>query len=480
MITQNKQRKMKKIFLIITALFISIMINAQVTNNFEDGNWLYYWNHCWGIGPNHQHEEFSTDVVGHGFSGTKVCQTDNLGHTNICKLESPWINLSVGNITFNHAVPSKDGNRVLKVYRVNQSNVATLLWSYTYTNGAVQNTSIPNSTTGIYKIRWQWTGNDGNSRGEIDDILINGINVSDPSNNCQPYITPTDTDGDGVPDTQDEYPIDPYRAYNNYFPAADTGTLAFEDLWPSYGDYDMNDLVVGYKFKIVSNAQHNVVEIYSNFIVRAQGAALHNGFGFELPDVASVSIHNSNGFGDQNGYNINSNGTEVGNSNATFIIFDDSHKFMSAWNTIKEQTPCPQVLFNIYIKFLNNGVPPVGGSLISLNTLNISEFNPFIVTNLTRGQEVHLPNYHPTQLADPSLFGTGNDDTNPAANKYYKSTTNLPWAINVYGKFNYPIEISDINSAYLHFSDWVQSDGTLYQDWWLNTQSGYRNITNIY
>jgi hypothetical protein len=42
-----------------------------------------------------------------------------------------------------------------------------------------------------------------------------------------------DADADGVSDPDDDYPADPYRAFNNWFPANDLGVLMFEDLWPN-------------------------------------------------------------------------------------------------------------------------------------------------------------------------------------------------------------------------------------------------------
>jgi len=449
---------MKKLVLITLLSLMSLFGFSQtVTNNFEDGNWLYYHNYCWGIGENNEHEYFSTKVTGNGFNGTDVCETANLGKTNICRLESPWINLKVGNITFDHAVPSKDGNRKLTVYLVDQSSNKTDVWSFTYTNGTSKSAIINNTKTGIYKIRWEWKGNDGNSRGQLDNIVIQGTNVSDPSNNCNVYVPPV------IPDTT-----------INYYPASDTSTLAFEDLWPNYGDYDMNDLVMGYKFKIVSYTQSGKVkDIYVTFVVRAQGAGLLNGFGFQLPTVNPNSILSVIGVGEQVGYSIGSNGTENNQSKAVFIIFDDTHKFMSSWNTVKGEIPSPWKTFNIHIKFSQT-------NSVTLQQLNIQEWNPFLVKNSVRGQEIHLPDYKPTDLADITLFGTGNDDTQPGINKYYKSITNLPWAIDIYGKFYYPTETSDISGAYLHFGNWAESNGQLYQDWWLNTGSGYRNENLIY
>jgi hypothetical protein len=61
-----------------------------------------------------------------------------------------------------------------------------------------------------------------------------------------------DTDGDGIPDNLDAYPLDPTRAFNSYYPnETDFGSFAFEDLWPGYGDYDFNDFVVNFNYKIV-------------------------------------------------------------------------------------------------------------------------------------------------------------------------------------------------------------------------------------
>lgn len=66
-----------------------------------------------------------------------------------------------------------------------------------------------------------------------------------------PQSTPvqTDADNDGVPDALDAYPTDGERAFNSFYPnEVDFATYAFEDLWPAYGDYDFNDLVVNFNY----------------------------------------------------------------------------------------------------------------------------------------------------------------------------------------------------------------------------------------
>ena len=262
----------------------------------------------------------------------------------------------------------------------------------------------------------------------MDDVSFPGTYASDPSNNCAAIVINPDSDGDGVPDNEDDYPSDQYRAYNNFYPASGQATLAFEDLWPSDGDYDLNDVVIGYSFKTVTNASDNVVDLIGTFVLRASGAGLHNGFGFQLPDIDPSSIISTTGYNilPEAGYNIGSNGLETGQTHATIIVFDDFFRFVVpsgggvGVNTSFGQVPEPYDTIIVTMALMNNGTPGSGG-VVSLTDLNIADFNPFILAGMERGKEVHLPNYEPTDKADPQYFGTLDDDSNPATGKYYKT-----------------------------------------------------------
>ncbi len=96
-----------------------------------------------------------------------------------------------------------------------------------------------------------------------------------------------------------------------------------------------------------------------------------------------------------------------------------------------------------------------------------------------RPTEIHLPDYPPTSLADTSLFGLNHDNSNPSAGRYYKTEHSLPWAINIYESFDYPSEKKEITAAYLKFSEWAQSSGESYSDWYQN-DAGYRDSDYIY
>lgn len=291
-------------------------------------------------------------------------------------------------------------------------------------------------------------------------------------------ISGFDTDEDGITDDNDDYEFDDTRAFDNFLPATAYGTLVFEDIWPNYGDYDFNDLVLGYRFKTVTNASNDVVEIFATFIVRANGANMHNGFGFELPDAVAGILTNV----EVTGYSLTQgiitiDGTthlESGQSNPVVIAFDDTYDLMAGiYNTVTGGASASTDSVVIYMEVTGGG--PFDEADFSLDT-----WNPFIFINQTRGRELHLLDYTPTDLMTTAYFGTGNDASVPASGDYYKSANDLPWGLNFPVSFSYASEFNAINTAYLHFTAWAESGGTLYTDWYSNTAGGYRNTTYIY
>lgn len=315
----------------------------------------------------------------------------------------------------------------------------------------------------------------GFSDEDFNDLLFyvsanpwDGIDDSDilPTGNCP------DTDGDGLDDCQDEFPDDPERATRNTY----EGSLAYEDLWPSAGDYDFNDMVVDYEIDHILNASNDLVDIEADWTVKAVGAGYKNGFGVEfdgiLPSaIASVSGQNLQ----ENIVSNNSNGTENGSTNATVIFFENVFNIIQASsgsfiNTLPANPYTTPVTLNTVINF----VTPVDESVVGF-----PPYDAFIFANATRGREIHLPGQDPTNLADGSLFNFAADATDPANNYYYKTENGLPWAINIAEPFDYPIEYIPINEAYLNFVQWAESGGTLNADWFLDIP-GNRDVSKIY
>lgn len=283
-----------------------------------------------------------------------------------------------------------------------------------------------------------------------------------------------DKDGDGINDILDEYPDDESKAYNSYYPSSTTyGTFAFEDNWPEMGDYDFNDLVVDYQFKHVMNASNKVVTMSPKFVVRAAGAGYRNGFGFAM-DLKPGDINTATGAVLNAGIiKTNANGTEANQSNAVFVVSDNVHDLFGISGFINTQTT------DAYQSPVTVTLDIELTSPKALKDLGTVPYNPFIIISQNRGREAHLPGYAPTDLADESFFGTGDDASDKSKESYYKSKTSLPWAIHLPESFAYPMEKVDIRDAHLRFKDWATSFGYSYMDWYRD-QTGYRDASKIY
>jgi LruC domain-containing protein len=277
------------------------------------------------------------------------------------------------------------------------------------------------------------------SKTSVDDLSIPGVYYSDPANRGLPRAPIVDADGDGVADADDQYPNDPYKAYNNYYPTLGQGTLAFEDKWPEVGDYDFNDVVIDYSINTVSNASNQVVEVIGQFKLKASGATFNDGFGFQLNNIAPNKITSVTGTRYAEGTFISTaaNGLESGQTYANCVVFDDFFNIMprvggDTWIGVNTQTAAPFVPYQtmtVTLKFLNNGVAPAGGTTL-LSQLPSSAFNFYIISDKRRGYEIHLADGLPTSLANRALLGTIDDKS--VGGRYYVTSRNLPWGINTH------------------------------------------------
>ncbi|MDZ4059179.1 MAG: LruC domain-containing protein, partial [Bacteroidales bacterium] len=316
-------------------------------------------------------------------------------------------------------------------------------------------------------------------KGKIDDVMIFGVALTpEEIRDIVQISNNPDSDGDGIPNGDDAYPNDPDIAFENYFPANGPGTLAFEDMWPAKGDYDFNDLVLDYRFKILTDGSNFLSEVLCSFTIKAIGAQYANGFGFQINSSSIDNSHINITGGIISGSSIKKspNGTESGQNLPTIIVFNNANGLMSpssgfGVNVHKEAPYVTPVTVDIKLKF--------APARYTINDLNISGFNPFIYVNGNRGREVHLPDFPPTSLAASSFFGSEDDNSSAQTGKYYKSKANHPWAINITSGYEHTIERIQITDAYLKFAAWAQSSGQLYPDWYMN-KPGYRYPQKIF
>jgi len=289
----------------------------------------------------------------------------------------------------------------------------------------------------------------------------------------------SDRDTDGVLDWEDNYPDNPELAFDDFYPAkGKPATIAFEDLWPSQGDFDFNDMIIDYQINRIANSRNKVVEIDVITQVRAIGGSIRNGFGMQFylsPDkIASIKADYEF---QHDAIKLNGNGTEINQKWATFILFADAYKVMTH---PVEGSPTVNTTMGFHFVipteqklriFLKEPVDP--------ESVSFDKINPFIFRAEERSREIHLKGFPPTDLVNTALFGTGDDASDPSKGIYYQSKNGMPWSINLPVQFDYPVEKTEILKGYPVLANWISSDGNDYEDWYVD-KLGYRNWNNIY
>jgi hypothetical protein len=228
---------------------------------------------------------------------------------------------------------------------------------------------------------------DQGSDNDFNDIIfyaksnpVTGISKRD----VNPIDQPIDSDGDGVSDVYDKFPKDPTRAYIAYLPdESNYGTLAYEDLWPSTGDYDMNDLVVNYRYALIKNAANKTVEIRANYAVAAIGASNVNGFGVQFPFAASLVQSVSGGkLTGKLPIKKAANGVEAGQVNAVIIPFDNAFSVVNRNGGFVNTISGTSIVSSDTLEMLIVFAKPLDAA-----TVGTIPFNPFLIVNGNRGKK---------------------------------------------------------------------------------------------
>ncbi|MDD3034897.1 MAG: LruC domain-containing protein [Bacteroidales bacterium] len=277
----------------------------------------------------------------------------------------------------------------------------------------------------------------------------------------------SDADNDGIPVGTDIDDNDANVAFVSYFPAEGTwGTYAFEDLWPSKGDYDVNDIVMDFRIATYTNASNLVTKLKIDYNVRASGSTLVLGAAFQLDQVNSSNVASVTGqsLGSSGYFSTAANGAENGVSLAVIPLFNSQRGLMSYSGFLNTEpggthynTPDKSVIVTF-----NTGLDQ---SKLSMDALN------FFIAASSRGNEIHLPGYTTTS----NFSSTGGS----SSGDIYKYADGMMWGLMIPESFSHPIEKSPINTAYLHFAEWAISGGSSYTDWYM-PKSGYTNDDLIY
>lgn len=314
----------------------------------------------------------------------------------------------------------------------------------------------------------------GNVYGPFKVIAFTDGNGKTCSDQC------VDSDNDGCCDVDDAFPNDPTKCDIQYIPGENVyGSYAFEDLWPSTGDFDFNDKVIDRTTSLIIDGNGEVSSAQYKFVLRAAGAGYKNGFGFSLPntspsDVLSVTSSLVNP-GDYT--QIDAKGLEMNQSKAVVILYED-------WNHIVSYTQNGK-----YYNTVKPG-PGISAGVGSSDTITVDvvfsnpqqvadmlEIDPFVIRNRTRDAEIHLPWFGPTDLANPSYFNTFHDaSAYPGSGNNYVNSNNIPWGIETpLSAFEWPQEKIDITNVYYDFASWAMTSSPA--NWYSN---GNRDASKIY
>lgn len=253
-------------------------------------------------------------------------------------------------------------------------------------------------------------------------------------------------------------------------------TYAFEDQWPAYGDFDMNDVVVSINKMTITN-NNKKLTIQGN--IHAVGANRKTGVGIQILNVSKSGVALNGKV--QSGTPV----FESGQSNPVVILATNAHKYCSAsiadddftfYNTIPSTDSRYNgdgAEFEIAMTF------PTAEEAIK--AMNIKNLDVFIISKETQGNvgrtEVHMANYAPTSLGATALFGMGNDASadnsilNVSKKGYYISTEGLAWGICIPGTevWKWPKEYKIITDVYPGFKNWVINGGKIEDlDWTSN------------
>lgn len=211
-----------------------------------------------------------------------------------------------------------------------------------------------------------------------------------------------------------------------------TGTLAFEDIWPDGGDYDMNDVIVEYNCAVSFDKKNQVTKIVDTFTPVHDGAVFANAFAYQIDKGQFGKITSS----------ATTEGIRTETETSSIIV-------------------CPNVkqaarkAYTVTREFASG----------SFNKKDFKSYNPYIIVKYAEGQrsrtEVHLPKHEATSFADLSLIGSGKD-------AYYVDKAGAyPFAIDIPIVNFIPVtEKSSIDTEYPYFKAWADSKGREYTDWY--------------
>lgn len=250
----------------------------------------------------------------------------------------------------------------------------------------------------------------------------------------------------------------------------DTYIYAMEDQWPSFGDYDMNDVVVLVKKKLTTSSNY-VKELTFDCELKAIGASNKIAAAIQLDGITQDMLRTGGDYMVKNekyentdyhvGYftlmDNSSNHSEQGQTYVTLPLFGYAQELLGGdyvnVGRGTDKTDCPDL--SVKIRFKENAVKS--------NDLEYTKINFFIMTNgVERGRtEIHLPGFKATDLVGSTSGGVDN------GKGIYVSEDNLSWGFLIPTEnWTWPNENVNIKNVYPDIVAWMTSGGKTNKDWY--------------
>ncbi|MCW7492593.1 LruC domain-containing protein [Leptospira sp. 2 VSF19] len=323
--------------------------------------------------------------------------------------------------------------------------------------------------TGTAPVQQPATGNGAEGTVVVAPVVNVDTTNFQPVNGC---VQAVDTDCDGIANVYDEFPEDPSLAST-----ARSGryTIAFEDMYPSAGDADLNDHSTIFTTEMDKTPTNKVKTIRGTYTHVAKGAGYNHELrlSLDVPTNANVQVSYVDGSGNPwNGcasapkYTANVAGDCTGgNLNAAqlkrgILLLPSSDKTLFG----KKNAPSAGTTFTIndFVRGVTANVTITFEEPVDLNvTKNLvgGHLNYFLAINQkTDGvfRQIYRPGYYKDANGKDSFL----------------DKSGFPWAIVVPGVFNHPTEGADIRkpstSGYIFFNSWMHSNGVAHKDWYLH------------
>lgn len=286
---------------------------------------------------------------------------------------------------------------------------------------------------------------DGSQWGNTKAAAADGVKT--PASDCASAFNPEDESIPVEPEKEKDLTLGEY-------------TYAFEDLWPKFGDYDMNDIVLFTEAKLHVKDDY-ITTATLECKLAAIGASKRIAAAVQLDDIlpvniGSVAYNTTNNF-TADLFRTNANGTEQEQSFAVVPLFDHAHAFAGLngtpiTGTYADSDFTPKE-FTITINFKENSVKE--------SELTLEHLNFFITSSTQPGKrmEIHQLNGKATSLFDASIIkGDVSSESTP-----FRAKGNFCWAMRIPGEFSFPLEGNNIRQSFEDFEQWINNPA---YDWY--------------